>query len=182
MVFADPSAPEMMRPSSSATGTPVYDIAKASMMVHMMKGVIERGTGTRAAFGRPAAGKTGTSQNWRDAWFIGFTPDMTAGVWIGNDNDKPMNHVAGGTLPAAIWRRFMIVAHEGLPARDFDWLMPDPIPEEIADPRNPFYGDLASDFGRTADSLAAEAAETPPTPAEPPKPATPQLPPESIPY
>ena len=164
-------------------GVPVYDIAKASMMVHMMKGVIERGTGTRAAFGRPAAGKTGTSQNWRDAWFIGFTPDMTAGVWLGNDNDKPMNHVAGGTLPAAIWRRFMIVAHEGLPARDFDWLMPDPIPEEIADPRNPFYGDLASEFGRTADSLAAEAAEIPPTPAEPPKPATPQLPPgEAIPY
>ena len=169
-----------LRPPS-ATGTPVYDIAKASMMVNMMKGVIERGTGTRAAFGRPAAGKTGTSQNWRDAWFVGFTPDMTAGVWIGNDDDRPMNHVAGGTLPAAIWRRFMIIAHEGLPARDFDWLMPDPVPEEEADPRNPFYSDLAGDFGRTADSLEPVIEpEAPSVPAEPPKPELPAG--EPIPY
>ncbi|MFA7262029.1 MAG: PBP1A family penicillin-binding protein [Caulobacter sp.] len=168
----------------SGAGTPVYDIAKASMMVNMMKGVIERGTGTRAAFGRPAAGKTGTSQNWRDAWFVGFTPDLTAGVWLGNDDDRPMNHVAGGTLPASIWRRFMIVAHEGLPARDFDWLMPDPVPEELADPRNPFYGDLASDFARAADSLEpALEPETPPSPAEPPRPEMPRLPSgEPIPY
>ena len=164
-----------------APGTPVYDIAKASMMVNMMKGVIENGTGTRAAFGRPAAGKTGTSQNWRDAWFVGFTPDMTAGVWIGNDNDRPMNHVAGGTLPATIWRRFMIIAHEGLPARDFDWLMPDPIPEEEADPRNPFYSDLASEFGRVADSL--EPPPEPEAPEVPAEPARPQLPSgEPIPY
>lgn len=169
----------------SAGGVPVYDIAKASMMVRMMKGVIERGTGTRAAFGRPAAGKTGTSQNWRDAWFVGFTPDMTAGVWIGNDDDRPMNHVAGGTLPAAIWRRFMIVAHEGLPVRDFDWLMPDPVPEEESDPRNPFYGELASDFARAAESLEPVAAEpeAPPAPVEPARPEMPRLPSgEPIPY
>jgi hypothetical protein len=61
--------------------------------------------------------------------------------------------------------------------------MPDPVPEEVEDPRNPFYGDLASDFARTADSLAAEVAAPPPAPVEPPKPATPQLPPgEVIPY
>jgi len=165
-------------------GVPVYDIAKASMMVNMMKGVLERGTGTRAAFGRPAAGKTGTSQNWRDAWFIGFTPDMTAGVWIGNDDDRPMNKVAGGTLPAGIWRRFMIIAHEGLPVRDFDWLLPDPVPLEEADPRNPFYGDLAGDFARAVESLEPPPEpEAPPVPVEPAKPATPQLPAgEPIPY
>lgn len=162
-------------------GLPVYDIAKASMMVNMMKGVIERGTGARAAFGRPAAGKTGTSQNWRDAWFVGFTPDLTAGIWIGNDDDRPMNKVAGGTLPAAIWRRFMIIAHEGLPARDFDWLMPDPVPEEEADPRNPFYSDLAGDFARAADAL--ESVIEPEAPPVPAKPAAPRLPPgEVIPY
>jgi len=60
---------------AESSGSPVYDIANASIMVKMMKGVIEKGTGARAAFGRPAAGKTGTSQNWRDAWFVGFTPD-----------------------------------------------------------------------------------------------------------
>jgi len=88
-----------------------------------------------------------------------------------------MNRVAGGTLPAVIWRRFMIVAHEGLPARDFDWLLPDPELEEEADPRNPFYGELSSDFARTADSLeAALEPETPPTPAEPAEPQKPQLP------
>ena len=53
----------------------------------MMEGVITSGTGTRAAFGRPAAGKTGTSQDWRDAWFVGFTPDWVCGVWVGNDDD-----------------------------------------------------------------------------------------------
>ena len=166
----------------SAAGVPVYDIAKASMMVNMMKAVLERGTGTRAAFGRPAAGKTGTSQNWRDAWFVGFTPDLTAGVWIGNDDDRPMNHIAGGTLPAAIWRRFMIIAHEGLPVRDFDWLMPDPVPEEEADPRNPFYGELSSDFARTVDALEPEVVEpeAPPVPLEPPKPQLPAG--EPIPY
>ena len=137
--------------------TEVYDINYASMMVKMMEKVLTRGTGTRAAFNRPAAGKTGTSQNWRDAWFIGFTPDYVAGVWLGNDDEKPMAHVAGGTLPAVIWRRFMIAAHDKLPVRDFDWLLPDPEPEMEADPRNSFYSDLAADFGRASDE-AAEAA------------------------
>ncbi|MDP1632783.1 MAG: PBP1A family penicillin-binding protein [Caulobacter sp.] len=156
-------------------GATVYDIAKASMMVKMMKGVVERGTATRAAFGRPAAGKTGTSQNWRDAWFVGFTPDVVTGVWIGNDDDKPMNRVAGGTLPATIWRRFMIIAHQGLPVRDFDWLLPDPIPVEEADPRNPFYGELSSDFARAAASLEPLIADpvAPAVPAGPPVPGRP---------
>ncbi len=153
--------------------TDVYDIDYASMMVKMMEKVLTRGTGTKAAFDRPAAGKTGTSQNWRDAWFIGFTPDYVAGVWLGNDDEKPMAHVAGGTLPAIIWRRFMIAAHDKLPARDFDWLLPDPVPEMQSDPRNGFYSDLAADFGRASDE-AGEAARkldaTPPPEAAPPPP------------
>ncbi len=55
---------------------------------------------------RPAAGKTGTTQDYRDAWFIGYTADLVAGVWFGNDDDKPMNKVTGGSLPAQTWRRF----------------------------------------------------------------------------
>jgi penicillin-binding protein 1A len=104
----------------------VYDIAKASMMVKMMKKVVEVGTARRAAFGWPAAGKTGTSQNWRDAWFVGFTPDYVTGVWVGNDDDRPMNKVVGGDIPASIWRRYMLAAHEGLAVRDFPWLLADP--------------------------------------------------------
>ncbi|MDQ0463508.1 penicillin-binding protein 1A [Caulobacter ginsengisoli] len=156
----------------------VYDIHFASMMVKMMEKVLTRGTGTKAAFNRPAAGKTGTSQNWRDAWFVGFTPDYVAGVWLGNDDDKPMAHVAGGTLPAMIWRRFMIAAHDGLPVRDFDWLLPDPVPEMQADPRNGFYSDLAADFGRASDE-AAEAArkmDVPPPVVAPPPPPKPEEP------
>ncbi len=97
----------------------VYDPLQAGLMTRMMEGVISRGTGTRAAFGRPAAGKTGTSQNWRDALFVGFTPDWAAGVWVGDDHGHPMAKVVGGDLPAEMWRKFMIVAHDGLPVRDF---------------------------------------------------------------
>ncbi len=150
---------------------PAYDVARASMMVKMMKKVIAPGgTGARADFGRPAAGKTGTSQNWRDAWFVGFTPDYIAGVWVGNDDEKPMNRLTGGVVSAEIWRRFMMVAHENLPARDFDWLMPDPVPETEADPRNAFYEELSSDFAAAAReaqaSLPEAGDETPDKPAE----------------
>ena len=70
----------------------------------------ENGTGKRARLKRPAAGKTGTSQGYRDAWFVGYTPDLIAGVWMGNDNGRPMNSVTGGTLPARLWRDFMTQA------------------------------------------------------------------------
>jgi penicillin-binding protein 1A len=153
----------------------VYDITKASMMVRMMKKVVEVGTARRAAFGWPAAGKTGTSQNWRDAWFVGFTPDYVTGVWVGNDDDKPMNKVVGGDIPASIWRRFMLTAHEGLAVKDFDWLLPDPAPSSSPDPRNGFYETLSSEFARTASELEPEAE-----PERPDAPATP--PPEQLPY
>ena len=84
--------------------------------------MITAGTGTRAGIGRPAAGKTGTSQNWRDAWFVGFTPDLLTAVWVGNDDNRPMAKVTGGELPAEIWRRFMTIAEAGKPPADFAWL------------------------------------------------------------
>ncbi len=61
----------------------------------------------------PAAGKTGTSQDFRDALFVGFTAHLTAGVWIGNDSGKAMNKAVGGGLPAEIWREIMTFAHAG---------------------------------------------------------------------
>ena len=146
----------------TSSPVPVYDIARASMMVKMMKKVIISGTGTRANFGRPAAGKTGTSQNWRDAWFVGFTPDFVAGIWVGNDDDKPMNRITGGVMSAAIWREFMIVAHDKLPSRDFEWLLPDPAPELAADSRNGFYQTLADEFGSASrDAQAAIPTDVP---------------------
>ena len=82
----------------------------------MLNAAVVYGTGRRAALpDRPAAGKTGTTQDFRDAWFMGYTAQFAAGVWVGNDNGTPMNHATGGSLPAEIWKQVMRIAHEGLP-------------------------------------------------------------------
>jgi penicillin-binding protein 1A len=87
-------------------------------MVDLLRGVVERGTGRAAALNGFAAGKTGTSQNHRDAWFIGFNDALVVGVWVGNDDGTPMRErVVGGNLPAGIWKRFMTQA-TGLIGRD----------------------------------------------------------------
>ena len=85
------------------------------MMNVMMAETIATGTARRAGFGRPAAGKTGTSQKSRDAWFVGYTTNLTTGVWFGNDDGEPMKNVTGGLLPAIAWKEFMSAAHEGVP-------------------------------------------------------------------
>jgi len=91
-----------------------------AMLVDMMKGVTTFGTGTAAALpGHTTAGKTGTSQDFRDAWFMGFTADYVGGVWMGNDDNKPMRRVTGGNLPARTWQRMMTVAEAGLPDKPF---------------------------------------------------------------
>ncbi|MDH4385980.1 MAG: PBP1A family penicillin-binding protein [Caulobacter sp.] len=167
---------------SAKAASPVYDIAYASMMVNMLKGVMDHGTGTRAAFGRPAAGKTGTSQNYRDAWFVGFTPDVVTGVWVGNDDDTPMERVAGGGMPSTIWRQYMVAAHQGLPARDFEWLLPDPEPETEPDPRNGFYEGIASDFSRLAGELEVLTREPDPDAEQVPGAPGPATEPEEIPF
>ena len=89
----------------------------AAAMSRMLAGVIKSGTGKAAAIGRPAAGKTGTSQDFRDAWFIGYTADLITGIWMGNDNGKPMKRVTGGGAPARLWSKVMSLAHAGQPPR-----------------------------------------------------------------
>lgn len=86
----------------------------AGAMNAMLSNVVAspHGTGKNARIKRPSAGKTGTSQGYRDAWFIGYTPDLIAGVWMGNDNGQAMKNVTGGTLPARLWRDFATVALE----------------------------------------------------------------------
>ncbi len=83
----------------------------------MLGAVITLGTGKTAQIGRPVAGKTGTSQDFRDAWFIGYSTELVTGVWFGNDNNTPMAKVTGGGLPARLWREFMLAAHKGLAPR-----------------------------------------------------------------
>ena len=98
----------------------------AYLLTKVMEQVIQRGTGTAAQIGRPAAGKTGTTNRYTDAWFAGFTPDLVAAVWVGYPQGTiPMYNVHGipvfgGTFPARIWRAFMMEALKGVPPRRFE--------------------------------------------------------------
>ena len=98
------------------------------MMNRMLAKTMITGTGKSAQLDRPSAGKTGTSQDYRDAWFVGYTPDYISGVWIGNDEGKGMRGVTGGGLPAKVWRDVMLEAHRGAPATALaGWLPPKPV-------------------------------------------------------
>ena len=142
----------------------VYDPALNGQMVAMMQGVIDSGAGTgRAArLDRPAAGKTGTSQSYRDAWFVGFTPELAAAIWVGDDRARPMRDIGGGDLPARVWGGFMKAALGGAPIGAFD-----EAGATVAetDPRNPFYAGLAADLARIRQGefvIAPPAEETVP--------------------
>ena len=96
-------------------------------LVAMLWNVITTGTGTSASLApREAAGKTGTTQNSQDAWFVGFTTDYVTGVWVGNDDNSPTRGVTGGTLPAQIWKSAMLTAEKGLPLKLLDRSAPQP--------------------------------------------------------
>ncbi|MBO6783340.1 MAG: hypothetical protein JJ899_08750, partial [Alphaproteobacteria bacterium] len=79
-------------------------------MNQMMQAVITRGSGRKAGIDRPAGGKTGTSQDFRDAWFVGYAGNIVTAVWLGNDDNSPMDGVTGSSVPAEIWKRFMSAA------------------------------------------------------------------------
>ena len=99
----------------------VIAAAGLGAMNDMMRAVVTGGTARRAQFGAfEIAGKTGTSQDYRDAWFIGYTTHLAAGVWVGNDDNSPTEKVTGGSIPAGIWRDVMEHAHAGL--------VPEPLP------------------------------------------------------
>lgn len=105
----------------------LLDEKVAEEMNHLLFQVMHSGTGAGASLGaRVAAGKTGTTNDWRDAWFIGYTAQIVAGVWVGNDDFKPMDHVTGGALPARIWKAFMISAHQDLPMKPLKGAYPAP--------------------------------------------------------
>ena len=92
----------------------------AAELTSMLQTVIQKGTGTRANIGRPAAGKTGTTSDYHDAWFVGYTPDLVAGVWVGSDDNASLHGMTGGNTPAEIWKAFMSKALASIPARNFD--------------------------------------------------------------
>lgn len=89
-----------------------WQLANGASMRDLLESVVQSGTGRGARLPIRAYGKTGTSQNYRDAWFIGFAGNLVVGVWVGNDDNTPMKRVTGGSLPAQIWRAFMTQARD----------------------------------------------------------------------
>ena len=112
----------------------VVDPAVAATMVGLLRQVVTSGTGRGAqpADGRPVAGKTGTSSEHRDAWFVGFSAGVVVGVWVGNDDGTPMQGVTGASLPAEIFRRFVVEAESGEAARSLVAPAPVPKPSVVA--------------------------------------------------
>jgi penicillin-binding protein 1A len=108
-----------------ATAQIVVAQQHAGALNDMLNAALIFGTGRGAALPmHPACGKTGTTQDFRDAWFVGYTAHFSGGVWVGNDDRRPMKRVAGGTLPAKIWREVMLLAHEGLTPMALPGTMP----------------------------------------------------------
>ena len=103
-------------------------------MIKMMNSVVENGTGRRAQLdGVPVCGKTGTTNDWRDAWFVGYTGNFVGAVWMGNDDYSPTKRMTGGTLPAATWHNIMAYAHQGVELRPLPGLSPPQHAPAIAD-------------------------------------------------
>lgn len=121
----------------------VIDPDHAAMMNTMMQETLLTGTARKASLpGWQAAGKSGTSQEFRDAWFIGYTSHLIAGVWLGNDDNSPTRKVSGGKLPVEIWSRFMRLAHQGVPPQPLAggiWQLSPapPAPVSAASPGSP---------------------------------------------
>lgn len=105
----------------------ILGIKTVAYMVEMLKQVVKFGTGVASNIGRPSAGKTGTTDAYRDAWFVGFTPDIVTSVWVGNDNNTSTNNLTGGSIPAVIWRDYMQMVTANKPVMDFMY------PEVIVD-------------------------------------------------
>lgn len=135
IMFVKNADGEFLEDNRGRQGEQVIDANVAFKVTDILKGVISGGTGTAADIGRPAAGKTGTAQEWRDAWFVGYTPTLSTAVWMGNKdvptslfNIKGVGRVTGGSIPAATWQAFMKEALAGVPPTDFDEPPPPPPP------------------------------------------------------
>ncbi len=156
-VVIEDNAPEIKEVISPQT---------AYLMTKMLEGVIENGTGWRArSLGRPAAGKTGTTNGLNDAWFLGYLPNLTAGVWVGYDNEKKLGrHETGSRAALPIWLAFMKAATKDKPVEDF------PVPDGIEFARiDAETGKLATPYTKHAIFEVFKAGTAPKEPAPPPE-------------
>ena len=129
----DLAAPRLIEPAVHAA------------MTAMLGKVMDDGTGRAARIAWPAGGKTGTSQDFRDAWFIGFTRQYVTGVWVGNDDGSPTGRVTGGGLPARIWAAYMTEALAGEPSLKLVDHAPPPATDDFTDFFSDLLGDLTGD-------------------------------------
>lgn len=138
----------------TVAGSRVYPVPYARQMTSILRDVIDTGTARGAQLGkRQAAGKTGTSQDYRDGWFIGFTAQMTTGVWMGNDDNSPMRKITGGLLPVDVWKDYMLKAHKGSPFQALS--APDPnIDDARALMLSEFYTGMSDAFTLERDMAA----------------------------
>ena len=142
--------------SGGGLGRVVSDADLGSMNA-LFRAVLREGTGTKAQFGDfDIGGKTGTSQDYRDAWFVGFTPYYVTGVWMGNDNNAPTNRVTGGSLPALVWKDVMEEAHKGL--------SPVALPGRVVDEEPTVVAEVESDGVVESDPQMEEDAVEEPQP------------------
>jgi penicillin-binding protein 1A len=117
----------LLEDNTNPHGPRVLNAAVADMTTELLEGVVDHGTGQRADIGRPVAGKTGSAQEYKAAWFVGYTPQLATAIWVGySDAPKPLYNlggfsgaIMGGTLPARTFSEFMRAAHEGAPVVDF---------------------------------------------------------------
>jgi len=131
----------------------------------LLRANVAWGTGKAAQLDRPAAGKTGTSQGFRDAWFVGFTAELVTGVWTGNDDGSPMDRVTGGSIPATIWRETMARALDGVPAKPLPGLQVQVADQREADGEG-LIGRIIRSLGGGAPGEAESAQAQEPAPRE----------------
>ncbi len=141
--------------------TKVLDMSVASNLTAMLRQVVIGGTGKAANIGKPMAGKTGTTDNYKDAWFLGYTPDITTGVWVGNDDNSKMSNLTGGTVPAMIWRDTMKVATENYPNSQFDY------PDLELQPANLSPKDVTESPESAVEDATTPSQDTPTVPSSP---------------
>ena len=148
---------EPLMTATGGMGERVIRQEAAEQLTWMLHQVTTRGTGTRANLkDREVAGKTGTTQAARDAWFVGYSADYVAGVWMGYDDNTPLTGVTGSGLPSEIWHEVMVRVHDGLPARP----LPMQAPVTQAPVQQPNSGQAQGQSGgRTAQPETQNAIE-----------------------
>lgn len=157
----------------------VIDAEAAYLTTNMMQDVFVSGTASGMGIGRQAAGKTGTTDTYIDAWFVGYTPNLSTAVWVGDDNNKPMNYMYGSDAPLSIWHDFMVNALASAPAASFVnpgvTVPPEPVikqdPKDGKDKKKD--KDKDKNKGKDSDVIEKEEDETqePSVDSEPVKPA-----------